>query len=458
MSKNFLSSFVKNFSQKISRSAPAIQYSVDDLSVRKRAEYPISRHFSTGEISLGNQKITKHSLFQPRARNFAEIAKSQVADDISIGNVSEYNIDFGKNLAIDTFGQDEVRIASHNVFMATKKENGQKYVLKNMSAAYVGLEQHEANYSPEEARRQAVLEVLAMKIGDALCPTQFSKSKIVTQGAGDKKTYWVASPFVPNAPSIREIKKNNEQEHGEDSEHAFFLEEGITTIHANVAERFRLPASYVNLMKKPGYAVANPVVDGRINLLMALYVLGEGDDLHNRDGNILLQGKRFFVDEEKKVLNAIVTPIAIDCGLCFSVSTNREGIIDKSFKLATRDKGSVRMGLSIGDEVPNNVRECKNKFLSSVIKVYEAGAIEDHIKWAEPYLTEENMKMIDGVRVRLDTCYLAAKCVKAGLDSPEKEVQAKELMEGELRKIDEKRNHDRSLSDRIAKIADGGRY
>jgi hypothetical protein len=376
-----------------------------------------------------------------------EIADSGFAD---LNSYLEGNrLDFENNLAMKPRGHDWVRSASHNVYLVKrKKEGGVHSVVKLMNDAYIGFDQEKKSYEPSEARRQAVLEVLSAKVGNLLCPNQFSQSEVATGVLGGVKTYAVASVFIPRTVSVRSVREGNGLDMEDRDDGVFYLEPSNgsslqTRAHIERAsvERMKLSMDLRREMNRPGYEINDAIVEGRVGLKMAMYVLGEVDEVHNRDGNVLLKAASFHVDHEKKTITPEVVPVAIDCGLCLRADSSRDRIEEKAYKLATRENDSRTMGLelSLDGQYPSNVKPCKEKFLKNLVKVYESGKIDQHVNWASPYLRHDDLGAIEAMKARLDICYLAGKCIEAGLDKSEKKNEARLFLREKLAEIENSR-------------------
>lgn len=348
-------------------------------------------------------------------------------------NIQDFTINTKENLSEKTFGSETVHEASHDVLKATY--NKQPYAVKLMNKARVGEESKVVTYPFEEALQQSVLEVLATKVGRVLCPGQFTEADVATDG---KDNCYVVSKFIPNAVSLRELRSGNYMEPKDRDESVFYLgktDEVELRTKTNIpSEHLKLPHNLKDKMKREGFSIADALVSGRIDLKMALYILGEKDEILNRDGNILIIVKNYNIDAVNKIITPEVKPIAVDCGLCFGRSSPKEDMVNQAFKLAIREKDSHQMGLELDGLPPSNLKKIKDNFLKRLVGIYESKAIDNHVTWAARHLSEENMKPIADMQTRLTTCYLAGKCIEANLDKPEKEQEAKLFLKNVLEK------------------------
>lgn len=348
-------------------------------------------------------------------------------------NINDFTINAKENLSEKTFGSETVHEASHDVWKATY--NKQTYAVKLMNKARVGEESKVVTYPFEEAKQQSVLEVLATKIGRVLCHNQFTEADVATD---DKGNCYVVSKFIPNAVSLRELRSANYMEPKDRDESVFYLGK---TDDVELRTKTNIPSEYLKLsgdlknkMQREGFTIADALVSGRIDLKMALYILGEKDEILNRDGNILITVKSYNVDVVNKIITPEVKPIAVDCGLCFGRTSPKEDIVNQAFKLAIREQDSHQMGLELNGLPPSNLKKIKDNFLKRLVGTYESGAINDPLTWAARHLDEATMKPVTDMQTRLMTCYLAGKCIEANLDKPEKEQEAKLFLKSVLEK------------------------
>lgn len=348
-------------------------------------------------------------------------------------NIKDFTINTKENLSEKTFGSETVHEASHDAWKATY--NKQTYAVKLMNKARVGEEGKVVTYPFEEAKQQSVLEVLATKVGRVLCPNQFTEAEVAADDIGN---CYVVSKFIPNAVSLRDLRAGNYMEPKDRDESVFYLGK---TGDVELRTKTNIPSEYLKLsgdlrnkMQREGFTIADALVSGRIDLKMALYILGEKDEILNRDGNILITVKSYNIDAINKIITPEVKPVAVDCGLCFGRSSPKEDMVNKAFKLAIREKDSHQMGLELNGLPPSNLKKIKDNFLKRLVGTYESDAFNDPITWAARHLDEATMKTVADMQTRLTTCYLAGKCIEANLDKPEKEQEAKLFLKSILEK------------------------
>lgn len=354
--------------------------------------------------------------------------------------ISDFDIS-DKYLSKTTCGSEEVNFASHDVLKA-KGKDGSEYAVKAMNFARVGEAGEVKEYPPQEAKEQSVLEVLAMKVGGLFCPQQFPKGDVA---ADDKGNYFVVTKFIPNALSVRSLKERFGIPPEERDESVFSLKKvGDVPLRTTVnvpqemyVENVKIPDDIKKMMQRDGYSVNDALLSGRIDLKLALYILGEKDEVLNRDGNTLLGVKGYDINQENKTITPEFRPIAIDCGLCFGRGKDGD-IINRAFKLAVRENDSNQMGLELDGQPPTNLKAIKDNFLLRSVKVHESGKVDELLRSALPHLGNSAVELTEAMKERVTICYLAGKCVEAGLDYSDKENQAKEFLRGQLNLFQEK--------------------
>lgn len=350
--------------------------------------------------------------------------------ELPIIDASEFAVDDSENLgAVYTGGELRGYSSAHDVYYARKKEDRSTlptYVLKRMNKARVGEYAEEVTYSEAEALEQAVLEVLAFTLGNAINPGQFADAKVAQDGQGNIS---IISKRVHPALSLKELILRNDLDPEDPKQNVFYLGEAD-----NVTYRTKMPKDYLTLpdslkqTTKAGYQVLDPVVKGRIALKMALYILGDLDERMNKHNNVLVkwaQDER-IIDEENKTITPIVELVLVDAGLCYNSATlNEEESINASIKLAAREKDSTKM-FDLNGHPPTDLKKVKDDFLSGFVITYESGILERHIEAASVHLSEKTKTLFSGIRSRAKVCYLAGLLVNSGLDELGKQEEARQ--------------------------------
>ena len=364
---------------------------------------------------------------------FHNFSTSKIISDFVLPNF--HPLKDSKLLSQETKGHEDVNTAAHDVYLTSLKDSGKKYVLKLMNKARFGLGSEVKEYNPEEAEKQAAMETLAMNVGNVLCRGQFAEGKVLRDG--DNR--YLATKFIEDSVTIRKIREMLNMLPEERDETPFYADKHDSS--GMPIERLKFPNQLKKKVQRDGLEVRNAVIIGRIPLLIALYILGENDEVPNRDGNILISPVNFIINKETGIITPELKLITIDCGLCFQrpATKSNEKIIDQAFKLAVRDKESPKMGLELYSELlQSNLKKAKDDFLKNkIVPLYESGEVDNCVEEAIPHIDEDAKERIEDMKTRLTTCYLAGKCIKQGLNDPEKKFQATEYMKGLLEELEQ---------------------
>lgn len=252
----------------------------------------------------------------------------------------------------------------------------------------------------------------------------------------DGTNYFVISKFIDNAVTLKSILRAN---------HIYEEDRDLSVISLEphkdlplktkakiekdtILEYLKLTPDLERKMQRKDFTVGNALVEGRIALKIILYILGEIDELHNRDGNVLLKASKYHIDDVNKIITPEVIMMGIDLGLCLKLSESQEGMFEKSFNFAAKKKDSLKMGLELNGNPATNLKPTKDTCLLTFIPIYESNRIHQYLDAASEHLDREDMEFVEAAKTRFTICYLAAKCIESGLDKPENKADALRFM------------------------------
>lgn len=409
----------------------------------------VRRYSTTEEIvpPISQPQFTQSRAYSTKINKESGLLLEEIKVDVPTVPF-ESTLDYSKvkfddqKLSESTRGQDTIITASHDVRKG--KIGKDQYAFKLMNWARIGERGEQKEYPPQEVMKQATMEVLAMRLGNLFCPGQFPEGNILKNG----DDVYVTTKFINNAISLRDIRSRHGMEHQNRDETPFYLGEagiaGLQTkmhLEPEVKERLLLPSGMKQDMagkpkneQKPP-VIHDAIVDGRVALKIALYILGENDEVHNRDGNILMLLCGYEINQDRTEYTPKVKPVAVDCGLSFQRPAPKD-LVDAAYKLAIRETDSPNMGMELpGDISRSNLRNVKNYFLTNLIPIFESGKVDSIIEEAKPFLDQDAIERVEDMKSRLTVCYLAGKCIERGLDRKSAE-EAKDFMKEVLAQVE----------------------